>query len=45
MTEEEEECDDSIWKTKRLQDLKKGFASSTKMNFMKLRNESTLRVI
>jgi hypothetical protein len=36
---EEEEHADSIWKKSRLQELKKRFASSTKMDFMKLRND------
>jgi hypothetical protein len=41
----QEEHADSIWKRLRLQKLKKSFASSTKMDFMNLRNESIIRVI
>jgi hypothetical protein len=37
--EEEEECADSIWKTLRLQECKKSFNSSTKMDLISLSNE------
>jgi hypothetical protein len=37
--EDEEEHADSIWKTFRLQALKKGLASSFKMDFMRLLND------
>ncbi len=43
--EVEEVCADFIWKKLMLQELKKGFTSSIKMEFMSLRNESTWRVI
>jgi hypothetical protein len=37
--EEEEEHADSVWKKLSLQELKKGFASSTNMDCMRLLND------
>ncbi len=43
--EEEEEHTDSIWKKLRLKELKKGFTSSTNMDFMILLNELSSLVV